>query len=163
MALQWSGKAKALSQSIAYPTRSKSTLPGSSLSLPYVKAKNPVFFKPKKQNLQVSRGPKFSSSSSGSATEAIGSEAREGGGRDRNRRTAGERLAEESRRGRARAKAGGGGGEEAAEVGGVKLNETGLEEEEEEEAERAAGRPEMGGGAPRRRPRLLLLSPRRLP
>ena len=53
--------------------------------------------------------------------------------------------------------AGGGGGEERR----PGLNETGLEEREEEGAERAAGRPEMGG-APRR-PRLLLLSARRLP
>jgi len=82
---------------------------------------------------------------------------REGGGWDRNRRTAGERLAEESRRG-GRTSQGRRRRRRGAEV--ARLNETGLDEEGEG-AERAAGRPEMGGGAPRR-PRLLLLSARRL-
>lgn len=107
-----------------------------------------------KANSAGAQGPKFSSScSSCSPTEAIGSEGRAGGGgRDRNRRAAGERLAEESRRVRAQASRTGGNEERRS-----GLNETGLGEEQEG-AERASGCPEMGG-APRR-PRLLLLSAR---
>jgi hypothetical protein len=128
----------------------RSNPPSSSLSLPYVKAKNP----PKKQIPQVPRGLNLAAAAPHAPPRRLLD--RRGGREEEDGTEIGGRLERDWRRspGGCAHKQGRTGGNEERRSG---LNETGLGEEQEG-AERASGCPEMGG-APRR-PRLLLLSAR---